>query len=88
MGHLEALDHEAHALRGECGVHGPADGPGHRHEVGGQLLGEVDPRVDLLARDHQHVALGERLDGQERDALLVGPDETAGQLALDDLGEH
>ena len=83
----EALDHLAHPRRPPDGVDGPPDALGDHHQVGRQVLRQVDPVVVLLARDHERVALRERVDRQEADAALVLPDETAGDLPLDDLRE-
>ena len=48
----------------------------------------VDPLVDLLARHDQRVAGSEWVDRQEPDGAVVGPDETPGQLTVDDLREE
>ena len=48
----------------------------------------VDPVVELLDRHHQGVAAGHRVDRHEHDAAVVAPDERAGDLAVDDPGEH
>ena len=67
---------------------GPADGLGHRHEVGGELGVEVDPVVDLGDGHHEGVAGRERVDRQEGHAAVVAPHEAAGELAVDDPGEE
>jgi hypothetical protein len=43
--------------------------------------------VDLLPRHNERVSRGEGLYRQERNALIVLIDETAGQFLVDDLGE-
>src|SRR5699024_6584326 len=60
----------------------------HLIEAGPQGGGEIGPAVDLLHGDDQHVAVPQRLDGEEGDDLVIAVDETARQLAVDDLGEH
>jgi hypothetical protein len=86
--HLEAGHHQTGArsvplvhLRG-------ADALGHGHQVGEQLVLGVEPLVDLLAGHHQRVTAGDGPDAEKGDRDVVGPDEPAGQLAGDDLGEE
>ena len=47
----------------------------------------VGPLVDLEPRHDEGVARTDRVDREERDRVLVGPDEPRGQLAGDDAGE-
>mgnify|MGYP001788317287 CR=1 FL=1 len=49
---------------------------------------ERDRRVAVDARHDQRVARPERVDRQEPDREVVGPDEPAGQPTIDDLREQ
>src|SRR5690242_21106863 len=48
---------------------------------------EVDPVIDLRPRYHERMARTQWTDGQEHGALLVLPDESSRELALDDARE-
>ena len=50
-------------------------------EVRGEIGIEVDPVVDLVARDDERVAGHHRRDREERDRAVVLPDEAARELA-------
>jgi hypothetical protein len=58
-----------------------------RHDPAEYRRVDVLPLIDLGSRHHQRVSLGHRLDGQEGNDLVVLVDESAGQFAVDDLGE-
>src|SRR6266849_4684248 len=56
--------------------------------MGGQRGVEVQPVIDLGARHHQGMPGPQRMNGRERHALVIAPDEATGQLAIDDPGEN
>ena len=68
--------------------HGLADQLRDRHDPVERGGVDVLPLVDFFARHDQRVTLRHRLDGEERDDLVVLVDEPARQFAVDDLGEH
>ena len=85
--HLEPGDHQADAGGGEQVALRLTDPLRDGHQVGGRVDVEVGPLVDLGAGNDEHVAGRERTDVHERDADVVGVNETAGDLAVDDAGE-
>ena len=60
-----------------------ADGARGVQQVRGGEVVEVEPVVDLLARDHEHVPGAQGGDGHDREADLVLPDEAGRHLPLD-----
>ncbi len=61
----------------------------HRGEVREQRPASASTQWSTSARGTTRVWPGaERVDRQEPDGAVVGPDEPAGQLAVDDLREH
>jgi hypothetical protein len=87
VGDLHPGDDQADPCRGEGQLLGLADALRHGHQVGGEVAVEVDPVVDLGDGHHEGVAAAERGDREEGHAVLVAPDEPAGQLTVDDAGE-
>ncbi len=85
--HLVAGDQHTDSFAVECGLLRDTDPPGHVEDVGRQAVRRVDPVVDLVDRHDQDVSGGHRVDRHERHALVVAPDERAGNLAVDDAGE-
>ena len=76
--HLDAGDHQPDPAGREGGLLGPPDVAGHLPEVGGEVVGEVDPVVDLV--DRAPPACGPAASGaieQEGDAAVVAPHEPA-----------
>ncbi len=84
VGNLQAGDHHPY-LRGREGrVQRPAQITSHGREVGDEPRFGIDPMIDLVPRDDERVARGQRVDRQERDATVVLPHETCRQVAVDD----
>src|SRR5690625_7147473 len=88
MRNLIADDEQSDALAVEGLFLGLSDPSGHRHELVEHLLVRVAPVGDLLPRYDYDMAFGHRGDVEEGDALVIGVDEGAGNLAVDDLGEQ
>ena len=85
--HFETGDHEADALgRQQLALRLP-DALGNGHQMGRRVGRKVGPVIDLGSRNNEHMARRERPDVHEGDAHVVLPDETAGNLAVDDAGE-
>ncbi len=82
--HLQPRQHDADARRLEAGHLRLADRLRNRREMRQQTRIEVDPVIDLLARDHQRVPGAQRTVGEEHHAEVVLPDESGGQLTGDD----
>ncbi len=85
---LEARKHQAYAHRLEAGHLRPADRLRDRSEVAEEIRIDVDPVIDLLARDNQSVTGTQRAVGQEDHADVVLPHESRGQLPGDDAAEN
>lgn len=88
MRDLVPLDQHADALGAELLALRAADVTGDREDVRGDLGIEVHPLVHLGTGHHHGVPELQRADREERDADLVGPDEAAGDLAVDDAREE
>lgn len=87
MRNLEARHDEPNPLAREGRLLGSANDVAHSVQVLGELWGAIDPVIDLLPGHHQGVARCDRVDGHERNAVIVAPDKRAGDLAVDDPGE-
>ena len=85
--HLQPGQHDADSLGLEARHLRATDRLRRLGEVTQQRRFEVDPVVDLAPRHDQAVARAKRTVGEENDALVIFPDESRGQPALDDLGE-
>ena len=85
--HLESCDHQSHAGRCEHLALRVADRVRDAHQVPGSVFVEIGPLVDLVDRDHEHGAGGERSNVQERNGSIVTPQEAARDLTGDDAGE-
>ena len=85
---LQAGDDHPGTFGTERGAYRPADALGDVHHSVEQHRLDVLPVVHLRARHHQCVALGHRLDGQERDNVIVLIDEATRYLPVDDHGEN
>ena len=57
--------------------HGLAEVAGNSGDLGKEFRIHVLPLIDLGSRNHKHVALRYRRNGQERDDVLVLPHETS-----------
>ena len=79
MRHLQAGDQQAGAFGAERPGHRPADALRDGHDPGEHIRVDVLPLIDLGTRHHQGVALRHRLDGEERDELVVLVDKAARQ---------
>jgi hypothetical protein len=86
--HLFANDHDAHSRGIPLELLRFADVLRDLKEVRGELRVHVDPVVDFGAGHNECVARRHRRDRKERDGTVVLPDETAGQLAVDDATEN
>ena len=87
VGHLEAGDDQRHPGGGEHRLLGASHVLGHHHQMGGEVVVQVDPVVHLRHRHDQRVSRGDRGDGEERRTDVVAVDEPAGELAGEDAGE-
>ncbi len=88
MGNLESCDDHANSGRPVDLLKCLSYSLCNMHQMIQQLGSEVEPVVDLLPRHDERVSRGEGLYCQERNALIVLIDETAGQFLVDDLGEE
>src|SRR5690606_28787005 len=88
VGDFQTGDHQAGARGVEGGGDGAAEDAGDVVHLRPQVVVDALPVIDLLPRHDQHMPLGEGIDGQEGDDVVVLPDETARQFTGDDLAEH
>ena len=84
---FETGDHQADAGGGKHMALGLANSMSDRHEMGDGVGFEIGPMIDLSAGNDEHMARGEWTDVHERNADVVGVNETARDLAVDDAGE-
>ena len=85
---LEPGDEQRGARRGPGLLLRLPDRLRDEHQVRQHVVGRLGELHDLVAGDHEHVAVGDRGDGAERDGDVVGPHEPAGDVPGDDLGEQ
>src|SRR5438876_8869725 len=85
--HFLADDHHADSHRVPLEPLRLADLLRDGEQMSTELGVEIDPVVDLLARDDEHVAWPHGLDREERHGARVAPDEPARELARDDAAE-
>ena len=57
-------------------------------EMPGDLVGKIDPMIDLKPRDNERMAGTDRRDREECDANLVPIDKATWEVAIDDLGKQ
>src|SRR6478609_1948818 len=86
--HLEPGDQQRGARRVPRGLLRPADRLRDHGQVRQQVVVGLGERRHLGARHDQHVAVRDRGDGAERHGAVVGPDEPAGDVAVDDAREQ
>lgn len=87
VGDFEAGDHHADACRGEQFALSAPDALCYDHQMRSDLGREVNPVVDLVARDHKNMASGQGANVEECDTNVVLDHEAARDLAVDDAGE-
>ena len=88
MRNVEARNHQSHTVLIKRLIQGTRNLVRHSEQVRRQLSRQVGPTVNLRAGNEQQVTFRQRHDVQEGDAVLVLPDEAAGNLALDNLGKN
>ena len=87
MRHLVTGDDHTDPLAVEHLLLGLADPMDDVEHVSEQVVGSVDPVVDLSDRHHQHVTPRQRVDRHERNASFVAMHERSGNLTGDDSTE-
>ena len=85
---VEARNHQSHTVLIKGLVQGTRNLMRHSEQVRRQLSRQVGPTVDLSAGNEQQVTFRQGHDVQEGDAVLVLPDEAAGNLTLNNLGKN
>lgn len=88
VGDFKARAHEADLGAGEGRLDAAGYFLGGREEVSREVIRGVDPVIDFVAGDHEGMARADRGDGEEGDAAVILPDETAGNFSIDDAGEE
>ena len=84
VGHLHAEDGHADALARHSGLDGHGDALGEERQRRVLLVREVEDVVDLVLGDAERVTLGQRVDVEEGEVMLVFGNLVAGDLPGDD----
>src|SRR3954451_21758481 len=85
--HFVAGDDQADSFAVERPLLRLSDQMADREEVRREVVGGIDPVIDLLDRHDERVAAREWVDRHEHDAAIVAVDEAGWDLAVDDAGE-
>lgn len=88
MRYLKPGDHESDPSGVEAVHLRFPDSPSGIHEMVLQFGLCVNPMVDFLARDDEHMSGCDWCDGEKRHANIVFPDESPWNLILDNAGEQ
>ena len=85
---VEARNHQSHTVLIKRLIQGTRNLVRHSEQVRCQLSRQVGPTVDLSAGNEQQVTFRQRHDVHERHALIVLPDETTRDFAINNLGKN
>ena len=86
--HFEASDHNADALWREHLLDRKPDSLGDGHQMGEEVVVDVEPVIDLDPRNDQRMTRGQGLDREERNAQLILVHESPREFSIDDAGEE